>query len=311
LNLGLIATDSDSDDSVVMPKGPPPNEDEEEDSDDDIPMPEGPPPGPSVYGHFVHSTLTVLPGSLPLLPNLPFLPPNLPPGVLPPPLGMPLPPLGILPLLPGMPPLPPGFPIAMGLPPPPPGFPPFLSNFGAYQMPPPPPGFFPRRQQSASAAQDPLSNTPHQTYQSHREARLGSHPSLPPKPTLASAAPLQVPSAVTSAATISAAPELRDLKKEATSFIPSALTRKKGKSSKISLPKHNSAPEMAGSESAEPTIEPARPDIVSVLKEQFGPATVRSTKPQTGGRGTSGGTKVKDDYGKFLEEMGDILGPAP
>jgi hypothetical protein len=290
-----------------MPEGPPPEEDDqEEDTDDDIPMPEGPPPprglppSPSVYDHSALATLTVLLGSLPypaipmhvphppiplFPPNLPFLPPNLPPGV---------------------PPPPPGFPIAVGsMPPPPPGFPPFIPNFGAYQMPPPPPGFFPRRQQSASATQDPLSDTPHQTYQAHRAARLGAHPSLPPKPTPASAVPLQAPSAVTSAATIFAAPELRDLKKEATAFIPSALTRKKAGSSKTSLPKHNSAPEMAGSESSEPTVELVRPDIVSVLKEQFGPATVPS------GRGTSGGAKAKDDYEKFLEEMGDILGPAP
>ena len=34
----------DADDDIVMPEGPPPDEEEVEDSDDDIPMPEGPPP---------------------------------------------------------------------------------------------------------------------------------------------------------------------------------------------------------------------------------------------------------------------------
>ena len=45
-----------------------------------------------------------------------------------------------------------------------------------------------------------------------------------------------------------------------------------------------------------------RPDIVSALKVQFGGA--KEVKAQEK-------PKVKSDYEKFVEGMGDILGPAP
>jgi hypothetical protein len=109
-------------------------------------------------------------------------------------------------------------------------------------------------------------------------------------------------------ATISAGPELRDLKKEATAFVPTTLKRKKA-SGNASAPKLNAAPEMAEVDASEPALRHARPDIVSTLKEQFGTAPAEERK--LGGHASSvGGIKSKDDYEKFVEEMKDILEPS-
>ena len=144
-------------------------------------------------------------------------------------------------------------------------------------MPPPPPGFFPRKR--PGSGQDPLSNIPHRTLQ--------GHPSLPPKPGSAKS------DAVSSSATISAEPELRDLKKESTAFMPTSVKRKKA----TATPKVNAAPSVSTEE-----VEPAapRPDLLGTLQEHFGPASPEPVpkKAKTGAR---------DDYAKFVEEMGDIL----
>jgi hypothetical protein len=102
-------------------------------------------------------------------------------------------------------------------------------------------------------------------------------------------------SANVSDATVSAAPQLRDLKKEATAFTPASLKRKKpgpGASSTAL----NAAPSIASSSgNDQPTLAPVRPDLLGTLEHQFGPPP---TKKKDG----------KDDYEKFVEEMGDILG---
>lgn len=228
----------------------------------------------------------------------------LPPGAPPLPVGLPAPP-----------PPPPGFP---AIPPPPPGFsvmppPGFGMPFGAPFMntgippppppgflqpnlPPPPPGFFPRRAQAVGSMQDPLSSIPHQTFQAHRaEKALPSHPSLPPKPSTATS------TTVSSAAVVSAAPELRDFKKEATAFVPAALKRKRG-SGVASSSRVNAAPLVDSTGDSEPAAAP-RPDLLGTLKSQFGSSSAsREVKPKSV-------QKHKDDYEKFLEEMGDVLGP--
>jgi hypothetical protein len=158
--------------------------------------------------------------------------------------------------------------------------------------------------------QDPLSSVPHQTFQAHRASQLAPpHPSLPANPTKApsssSNANLSLPAkpttaAAMAAASVFAAPELRDLKKEATSFVPSAVKRKKVTATDA-ISKVNAAPTL---NSAAPSVgddvateaELARPDLVGALKVQFGTIPV----PQV--------TKSKSDYDKFVEEMGDILG---
>ena len=117
---------------------------------------------------------------------------------------------------------------------------------------------------------------------------LQGHPSLPPKP---GSVKVEV---VSTSATISAEPELRDLKKESTAFMPTSVKRKKA----AATPKVNAAPSVGTTDEAEP-IAP-RPDLLSTLQGQFGPAP-----PEPATKRAETGTK--DDYAKFVEEMGDIL----
>jgi hypothetical protein len=107
---------------------------------------------------------------------------------------------------------------------------------------------------------------------------------------------------------VSAEAQLRDFKKESTAFVPTSLQRKRaapgsgssggGKASKV-----NAAPALDGEgvSQAQSVAPAARPDLVSTLKGQFGSA--KEVKAQEK-------PKVKDDYEKFVEGMGDILGPA-
>ncbi|KAK0481812.1 hypothetical protein IW261DRAFT_1563101 [Armillaria novae-zelandiae] len=259
------AENSEDDNDVIMPEGPPPKPEDAVDSDDDIPMPEGPPPGQELPEQGTSD-------EVPANPPLPSMPP--PPMLL----STPFPPFP-----------PPGFPGYMA----PPGIPPPPPNFA---LPPPPPGFFPRRQQSTAALQDPLSSIPHQTFQGHRAQVLAPpHPSLPPKPR-----PEASPSAI-----VSAEPQLRDLKKEATSFVPTSLKRKKVANASASG-RINAAPGVG--DVVEGAVS-ARPDLLSTLKGQFGSAPTNNPPAASSSKGKSTATKTKDDYEKFVEEMGDILGP--
>jgi hypothetical protein len=173
--------------------------------------------------------------------------------------------------------------------------------------------------------QDPLSSIPHQTFQAHRANRAAlpsPHPSLPANPTItapSSATAPRNPTAAELAATVFAAPQLRDLKKEATAFTPSSLKRKKaGGIVATGSSKINAAPTLGPSpddSQSEPTPGQARPDLLSTLKDQFGTAPAASVS--TSSRGPSGnktvpneGPKGKDDYAKFVEELDDILGPS-
>lgn len=102
------------------------------------------------------------------------------------------------------------------------------------------------------------------------------------------------------AATVYSAPQLRDFKKEATAFVPSVIKRKKAPvPSKIdAAPSFTSAaPQIEGEQQVE--AGPARPDLVSTLKNRFGPAPPKANKEPA----------PKSDYDKFMEEMGDIIGP--
>ncbi|KAG0702750.1 WW domain binding protein 11-domain-containing protein [Suillus ampliporus] len=286
-----IASDdeADGDDDVVMPEGPPPtgSNDDILDSDDDIPMPEGPPPSN------LHQP--------PLPPNSPFSGAPLPP---------PPPPLPVNSVQ-GSPPFPPSYPHQLSGfgHASPPGFPlgvspyPPASAFMQPHMPPPPPGFFPRVQ-SASSMQDPLSSIPHQTYQAHRVTRLTPHPSLPPKPSsVPGGSPVGIAGNNATAATVSAGPQLRDFKKEATAFVPTSLKRKKPAAGMASS-KVNAAPSLGGgSESSEPAPA-SRPDLVSSLMDKF----AATPNDKGSARGIQPNAGKKDDYQKFVEEMGDILG---
>jgi hypothetical protein len=147
-------------------------------------------------------------------------------------------------------------------------------------MPPPPPGF-PRRGPA------PIAQS------SGSRALVHAAPSsLPP---IRSAA-------VTASATVSAEAQLRDFKKESTAFVPTSLQRKRapagGGAGKV-----NAAPALdEENHGLAQGVAQARPDIVSTLKVQFGGA--KEVKAQEK-------PKVKGDYEKFVEGMGDILGSAP
>ncbi|TDL28030.1 hypothetical protein BD410DRAFT_818522 [Rickenella mellea] len=242
---GEIASDEeqeDIDEEVIMPAGPPPSSGgskgdrlSDQDSDDDIPMPEGPPPSASEHSNVVSPPLP--PGPPPPWPSH-YIPPPPMPGYTGPPFSalasatLPPPPPGV------PPPLKPGYPPLMqgtGLPPPPP-----FPHFG-HAYPPPPPGFFPRVQ-SAASMQDPLSSIPHTTFQAH-QANRQLPPPPPPPGSLNASLPSGSTVASTSAATVSAAPQLRDFKKESTAFVPTTLKRKKAASETVRI---NSAPSLTG-----------------------------------------------------------------
>ncbi|KAI9570365.1 hypothetical protein HD554DRAFT_2085760 [Boletus coccyginus] len=164
--------------------------------------------------------------------------------------------------------------------------------------PPPPPGFFPRRIQSTTTIQDHLSSITHQTYQVHRTNQLPpGHPSLPQKPPAGTSGTIPA-SGVYTGAIISAEPELRDLKKEATAFVPASLKRKKA-SGLPSSSRINAAPSVnAGLEA---TSLQTRPDLVGVLKSQLGTVSDKALKAPV--------VKKRDDYQNFVDEISDLLGP--
>ena len=116
------------------------------------------------------------------------------------------------------------------------------------------------------------------------------------------------PPAPAASAVISAEPELRDFKKESTAFVPAALKRKRaGGGSKV-----NAAPTVGPAEDHDGDAGPApaaRPDLLSTLQDKFGAPPAKKAKEDVEGKKASA-AKPKDDYDKFLEEMGDILGPS-
>ncbi|KAF8846150.1 hypothetical protein BDN67DRAFT_986541 [Paxillus ammoniavirescens] len=279
---GMPYLERHSDEDIVMPEGPPPAADmegAESDSDDDIPMPEGPPPS------VVQSSVPAPPPPPP-----PFLgsasQSHIPPNIS----------------------FPPGF--GTG---PPGAVPQFPPPTALQPMPPPPPGFFPRRAQSAASIQDPLLSIPHQTYQALRSSQLPlRHPSLPVKPPIGPSGPVSATSVHAAGAIISAEPELRDLKKEATAFMPASLKRKRASALPVSS-KINAAPSVnVGSDSAQ-TSPQSRPDLVGTLKGQFGAGAVPAVPAPSNSKAPAKKLKEsivrgKDDYQKFVDDMSDLLG---
>ncbi|KAF8602385.1 hypothetical protein BDV93DRAFT_582342 [Ceratobasidium sp. AG-I] len=285
------------DDDIALPAGPPPDDSKEasdsssEGSDDDIPMPPGPPP----------------PKAAPPLPQGGIPPQSYPMGV---PYGTQFPPFPptipqYTPMALHVPPPPPGLPVAMH-----PGYPPpFIQGMQPY----PQQGRGLRsphdRQQmeAARAIQDPMSDIPHVTFQAHQAQRhqLPLPPStgsgsqlpqsgLPPRPGVTSQA--------AASATIFAEPELRDFKKEATAFVPASMRRaaKKGPSTSNNPSglRIDAAPD--DKDDSGSSVEP-RKDLMSVLGNHLGVSDKlgASAKPK-GGQG-------KDDYDKFLAEVGSFL----
>ena len=122
----------------------------------------------------------------------------------------------------------------------------------------------------------------------------------------------------TDAVTISAPAQLRDLKKESTAFVPSSLKRKKpggamNTSGKTSASRINAAPEAShgDQESGDGEAEPARPDLLGALKTSFPAPITRTDTDEAVAKKRKleipEPKKGKDDYEKFMEEIGDIL----
>ncbi|KAG9123971.1 hypothetical protein FRC07_013314 [Ceratobasidium sp. 392] len=289
-----------SDEDIALPAGPPPDgikgnssdsDSDSEDSDDDIPMPPGPPP----------------PKSAPPLPLGP--PPSMPPFPAGAPFVTPFPPFppafSAYPNPPNIPPPPPGLPMAMG--PQPIYAPPFAQASVPYLPQTSGPGRGPRaprdRQymEAARVVQDPLSDVPHITFQAHQAQRHQAPPISSQSSAGLPAKPSSTPH-TTASATVFAEPELRDLKKEATAFVPASMRRaaKKGPSNNATVGLQiDAAPGEKDNDG--PPAEP-RKDLVSTLGSQLGVGSepITSSKNNQVGQG-------KDDYDKFLAEVGSFL----
>jgi hypothetical protein len=116
---------------------------------------------------------------------------------------------------------------------PPPGF--FPNNYNNNNGRPPhfQPGFRPPQNRPGIMHQDPLSDIPHSTFQAHRIAKQEGGATTGEQAGPGDAAP------VPAAAVIEAAPQIRDLRKEAAAFVPRAAKKKKTVASAIQV---NAAP---------------------------------------------------------------------
>jgi hypothetical protein len=104
-------------------------------------------------------------------------------------------------------------------------------------------------------------------------------------------------------AVISAPAELRDLKREATAFVPLMVKQRKTTATQQIKARMNAAPNSShddGDDQGSPIQGPQRPDLVATLRN----AGVGAHLPENG---LPQKTKVKDDYEDFLAELGDIL----
>ncbi|WVW83969.1 hypothetical protein I302_105992 [Kwoniella bestiolae CBS 10118] len=258
--------DEDEDDDIVMPEGPPPTGQDEDDEDsddsddsDDIPLPEGPPP------------------PRPQPPTIPSASPMR--------MGFGAPPAGFRPPLPR--------PVAVPL---------HAHSQGQAG----PSTFRPRHtphNRPPPMVQDPLSDAPTQTYQGHRIAQHAL-PARPPSGTNPSTTPAPsgetVPAAPTAPAgtgEISAAPVLRDLRKEATAFVPRGVKKRKTAPGGGII---NAAP--GAGEIDEEGDERKRAVVVnSGLMGKLKGVLGDQPRPQASG---SGGED--DEYKRFLEGLGDL-----
>lgn len=215
-----------------MPEGPAPGandaEEGDSDSDDSIVMPEGTPPPEARLYPAAAAEQQAPPPPMPLfgMQQNPGFPLQMPPPF----------PQGFQPQFP--PQMPYGQaqfqPVPYGgngfMPPPPRGF--FPGNPGNQMRPPPGPGrtFRPPPasanlpQRPMGVVNDPLSDTPHQTFQAHRqaqreEAARDAHADVANSDKGTAPPP--------ASAEISAAPQLRDLRKEAAVFVPRVAKKKK------------------------------------------------------------------------------------
>jgi len=350
--------EEDSDDEIPLPSGPAPSlpdlpsapfepsnpVDQDSDSESDIVMPEGPPPPPSDFQPPLPPTPTGPKNNAPPLPPSNYSQP--PPSYSQPPpphfYSGPPPPL----------PFPPPPNQYQGPPPPfpPPGFRGGYNGRGGdrgrgtfdrggrggirgrgnFQ------GNFALRNQPQGEVFDPLSSDgkAHETFRQHsdrmreksREDSNGvsetQDPSISDGINSLPSKPESQPQPPKPSATISAAPQLRDLKKEVTAFLPPSMRRKiqKEKERKeMGLPNAGQIISAPVQESDRGALEDRgergrdgdeldfkKPYLLNALKG-------RLEDPLLGGKlGRNGEGEIKkkrknDDYDKFLNEMGDLL----
>ncbi|GAA5966298.1 hypothetical protein JCM21900_000989 [Sporobolomyces salmonicolor] len=308
----------EDDDDIAMPAGPPPAASESDSSevsdDDDIPLPPGPPPPqPGTQSAASSSRVNIPRPSSSNLPRQPFPPrPSHPqhPHALPPRPAF----------LPPQPQLPHPHPHPH-LPPPPNGpSGPRIPHLPARPAPP------------SQHMSDPLALDGAGPQKAFQQGRGPIGPSFPPPPPASFSAnisaapspflPLGGPSASSaSTATISAAPVLRDLKKEATAFLPSAMRKKQAQKAaqhaKVGLGRIDAArgASDAGGEEGE---RERKPSLMEAMKGRGigvgGPAAPGMPQgqvlPPPSSAAREGGKKNDqgiEDYKRFEEEMKDFL----
>lgn len=288
--------DEDSDSDIVMPEGPRPDEESDADSDDsdDIPLPEGPPP--------------------------PRLPPGGPPpsgafGGPPPPFGVPPPPFGVPPF--GAPP----FPVPPFARPPRPAFNPVTApgvGWGHLMDAPTPPQRRPQNGAGAGPSRLPappasLPAKPGSVAAAAVVSAAAKTTSAPeassPSGAISSAPATSQPSNTSAAAsadnanaaTISAAPQLRDLRKETTVFVPRGVKRRAP-----GVPSVNATPG-AGVVDADGDVVKRTSDSGPGLLGKLQAVGVAPTPRGAGGRAAPAhaatGTEAEDDYERFLEGL--------
>ncbi|GAA5870432.1 hypothetical protein JCM3774_002726 [Rhodotorula dairenensis] len=326
--------DNEEDEDIPMPAGPPPGvagagkpaaQDEAESSDgsddDDIPLPPGPPPprpvqppNPSSAGGTARHTVAIArPSGTPAPPHSLPPRPNFQTPVPPPPPGFPRPPMPHGPRgsrFPARPPPPPGTHLidplnAYGDPPrvggaqmgPGQGFGP-VPPPGGVQPPPPP--------QAGPSGPSPFFAVP------------GAQPAV-----VAAAPAASTSSAGHAGATISAAPQLRDLKKEATAFVPLAMRKKmkqqqatlaKAGLSSINAARGANAGGSNGGDVDGPAAEGggggagAPPRKRTLMDEMRDRGIGSASGVNAGAASTAGRDDVEvDDYERFRAEMADLL----
>ncbi|SPO26576.1 uncharacterized protein UTRI_04165 [Ustilago trichophora] len=158
-------------------------------------------------------------------------------------------------------------------------------------LPPRPPAGFPARPSPAFATANP-------TPSSHPSTQA-SGPPRPPGP------PPSIPDGVV----ISAEPQLRDLKKESTAFIPAAIRKKQQEEKarmKRGLPgKIDAAPISEDMSSPSSASYKDRPDLLKSLQAHLPAKGVGGTPEQCGDN--AGSNSSKKEYDQFLNEIGDLL----
>lgn len=282
----------EDEDEIPLPEGSPPQSNGEDDSDDDIPLPEGPPPPQSSQlarpEQLINRPMKVSESA-----RNPYSYPH--PGPLRPPPFFPTP----ITLAPGVPPPP----IIAGL-----GLVPF--PMGPNGLPLPPPSI----------------NHLHSLPSPLPSAKLPAKPDIPSAtgPPQVVPPPHNKPSPVVHAsATVTALPQLRDLKREATSFVPAAIRKKRkeldrraglaglGDSNRIQAApeafndakQHDtSSGSPDGNQSNSKQPKQLTTSLLAALKRDG----VVSDTPLLKGPHAAMNSE-KDDYDKFVESLGDVL----